>query len=111
MALLAYAALALLWSDADDDGCCHRCCNTCAALFFLDQRGLLDAILREWPDNAVDDAMFLDDGILDRSWVYRQWNGSKAQEQCGHRVLTELMTCYEQRLPGGDWTLIEERTA
>lgn len=93
-AMLAQHALSALWAVSDfqprDDGddifgCCCVCCAPCAALYFLDREGVLDALFAEWPEGAAGSSMFVA-GKLDRAWLYAQWAGSPAQEQCGHRV-------------------------
>ncbi len=90
-AMLAQHALSALWGDSDFQpdgmGCCHVCCAPCAALYYLDGQGVLDALLREWPTGMVGSNLTPDGRTVDRVWMYRQWSGSKAQEQCGHRLV------------------------
>lgn len=92
-AMLAQHALSSLWyssdfqpRDEDDDlwGCCPTCCAPCGALLYLDRSGVLDLVLREWPEGMSFSCIV--DGKVDRTWMYRQWAGSPAQESCGHRV-------------------------
>jgi hypothetical protein len=88
-AMLAQHALSSLWADSDFQpdgmGCCHICCAPCAALLCLDRTGVLDLVLREWPEGMTGSDMFID-GSVDREWMYRQWSGSRMQQQCEHRL-------------------------
>lgn len=88
-AMLAHHALNELWAESDFQpdgmGCCHVCCAPCAALAQLDRVGVLDKVLAAWPEGSRGSDVF-PGGCLDRVWMYRQWSGSRAQEQCGHRI-------------------------
>jgi hypothetical protein len=87
--MLAHFALSKLWEGSDFQpdgmGCCHVCCAPCSSLYYLDRMGLLDVVVRGWPEGLAGSDMFVD-GCVDRAWMYRQWTGSKVQEQCGHRL-------------------------
>lgn len=94
-AMLTTHALNVLWAT-DDMGCCHVCCAPCAALDYLDRRGLLDLTLAWWAEvdghswwdariERRDDRLIVHGQGVDRAWMHRQWSGSKVQEQCGHR--------------------------
>ena len=89
MGILVHAALSQLWAASDfqpyGEGCCHVCCGQCAALLFLDRRGVLDEILAQCPVELEESDIF-PGGKLDRAWMYRQWAGSEIQKGCGHRL-------------------------
>ena len=102
VSMLAHYALACLWGESDFQpdgmGCCHACCAPCAALFYLERMGLLDVVVRAWPEGMAGSDMFVDDRV-DREWMFRQWTGSKVQEQCGHRLDPPVTGWTNDRLP------------
>lgn len=92
-AMLAEFALDVLWQSVGDvhfPGCCPECCAACKALRYLDDEGILDAVLENWSEyddgtkrikNSTVDLKYNDDGKIDREWVYAAWKSGR--EVCG----------------------------
>lgn len=102
ISMLAHYALSTLWSESDFQpdgmGCCHVCCAPCASLYYLERMGLLDVTVRGWPEGMAGSDMFVDDRV-DRAWMFRQWTGSRVQEQCGHRLAPPAAGWTDDGLP------------
>lgn len=64
-------ALATLWQADQQEGCCPRCCNPCAALKALLDTGRLDDVAR--PLGRDSSFWFEAGNCVDRVWLTAAW--------------------------------------
>lgn len=81
-AMLTHHALNTLYKEG---ACCYRCCAACSAIQYLDEQGILDAVIRNWEFLSDGERIpyhtnwcgWWRNGQVDRDWLYQQWDGPK----------------------------------
>ena len=91
-AMLTHHALNCLWMQSkfqpDREGCCPKHCAPCAALQYLDNEGILDAVVTNWETYEDGTKVDYNDGNVfveskvNRKWLYEQWRVPNGCGEC-----------------------------
>lgn len=71
-------ALAMLWQADQQEGCCPKCCNACAALQALDETGQLDEFARRYGRGSF--YWYEPADRVNRAWLNEAWRMTGCHE-------------------------------